>query len=294
MADLIKSEDLPRWVPGVVTHSSADRGWRGVTVRGYRYLGQEVQIPPMRDFMIVSYQRGATPMERRFDGTWTKARCAPGSISLHTRAQRSEWTWHENIDVRHVYLTNEFITNLASEALDKRIDEVVLRDLLNIDDPVITDAATALSAEASTTSMGGSMYAEAVATQLALHLLRTYASVSIGAFEDKARLTSAQAGRMSDFITAHLADPISVDMLARECGLGACRFAERFRETFGCAPYAYVLRRRAECARELIETSSLPLKQIAPACGFNDQAHMNRVFKSCYGVTPGRVRRERR
>ena len=293
MTALIKSEDLPRWVPGTVTHSSANRDWRGVSLCGYRYLGQEVQIPAMRDFMIVSYERGATPMERRFDGTWTRARCAPGSISLHTRAQRSEWTWNENIDVRHIYLTNEFITDIASEALDKRIEEVVLRDLLNIGDPVITGAATALSAEASTTSVGGSMYAEAVATQLALHLLRTYANVSIGTLEDKARLTPVQADRVSEFISTHLAGPISVDMLAGECGLGACRFAERFRRTFGCAPYAYVLRCRAERARELIETSALPLKQIAPTCGFNDQAHMNRVFKARYGVTPGRVRRER-
>ena len=74
----------------------------------------------------------------------------------------------------------------------------------------------------------------------------------------------------------------------------AASFSRRFRETFGCPPYAYVITRRLERARELIEKSALPLKQIAPACGFNDQAHMTRVFKARLNVTPDQLRRDAR
>ena len=68
MAKLLAPEDLPVWVPGRILSRSDDLGWKGVALRSYHYKGQDVRIPAMRDFMLVSYRTGVTPMERRFDG----------------------------------------------------------------------------------------------------------------------------------------------------------------------------------------------------------------------------------
>jgi AraC family transcriptional regulator len=113
MAAIITPSEVPNYVPGAVTAASDNLGWNGVWLRGYRYGALDVVVPPVSDFTIVSYLRGATLMERRCEGAWTRTYCAPGDVSLLTRSQRSHWHWTEEIDVSHVYLSE----NLVSRSL---------------------------------------------------------------------------------------------------------------------------------------------------------------------------------
>lgn len=290
MTHLITPAELPKWVPGKITCASDGLGWKGVALRAYHYKGQDVDIPPMRDFMIVSYRRGATHMERRFDGAWTKTHCAPGSISLLTRSQRSHWHWTENVDVSHVYLGSDLIERLANEAMERNVAEVRLRDILNVRDPVVTTAAEAIQREARQQDIGGALYVEAVATQLSLHLLRNYAEVTFKEQRDPGRLTAAQRKRIVEYIDGRLHETIDLASLADCLVLGVWSFARRFRNTFGCAPYAFVVERRIARAQQLLSQGELAIKEVAAACGFADQAHLTRTFKARLGVTPGDYR----
>lgn len=79
MGGLIPFEELPEWVPGKVLLASDGQNWKRVALRSYHYQGQDVVVPAMRDFMLVSYRTGTTPMQRRFDGDgrrklWDRAR----------------------------------------------------------------------------------------------------------------------------------------------------------------------------------------------------------------------------
>lgn len=292
MPQLITPSELPEWVPGTVICASDSLGWRDVALRGYRYLGQDVYIPPMRDYMIVSYRRGLTPMERRFEGAWKHTRCAPGSISLLTRAQRSNWNWSANIDVFHVYLTEHRLARLASEALDNAVTEIRLTDVLNVEDPVLTAGVDAIQREASEHAFGGNLYVEAIATQLSLHLLRHYAELRIRERPDASRLSATVRARIEEYVDTHLHETLDLQTLADIAGLGLCNFSRRFRATFGLPPYAYVSECRVMRARRLLADARCALKEIAVDCGFADQAHMTRVFKARLGVTPGALRAE--
>lgn len=287
MNQLITPGELPTWVPGEVICASDALGWREVALRGYRYRGQDVYIPPMRDYMIVSYRRGLTPMERRFDGAWQQTRCAPGSISLLTRAQRSNWNWSENVDVYHVYLTEALLARLAGEALDRSVPDVRLRDVLNVADPVLTAGIDAIQREASMPGLGGPLYAQAVAAQLGLHLLRHYAEIAVREQPDTGTLTPTQRARLIEYIDSHLDHDLDLATLAHVAELGLSTFGRRFRATFEQAPHAYVVACRLARARHELAAPGRALKQIAAACGFADQAHLTRAFKAHYGITPG-------
>jgi len=290
MTQLITPAELPNWVPGQIIAASDTLDWRGVALRGYRYRGQDVYIPPMRDYMIVAYERGLTPMERCFDGRWQHARCAPGTISLLTRAQRSNWNWSENVDVNHVYLEEATVLRVASEAMDQHLTEVRLRDVLDVEDPVLTAGVAAIAAEARAPGLGGNLYVEAVATQLSLHLLRHYAEVTIRERVDGSQFSPSQRQRLTDYIDAHLHDTLSLPTLAALLGLGVCSFTRRFRSSFGCAPHVFVTGQRVLRARRLLADPARVPKQVAADCGFADQAHLNRVFKAKTGMTPGEFR----
>ena len=229
-------------------------------------------------------------MERRFDGAWTRTRCAPGDVSLLTRSQRSHWHWTEDIDVCHVYLSEGFVSGIANEIMDRSVAEVRLRDVLKAKDPIVTTAVDTLTREAKAPSLGGALYVEAVATQLTVHLLRNYASVTVREPGQKGRLSPVQARRVAEYIDSRLHEPLSLETLAGVAKLGVWSFTRRFRESFGRAPHAYVIERRVERARCLLAQGVMPVKEIASACGFADQPHMTRVFQARLHTTPAALR----
>ncbi|HVY99886.1 MAG TPA: AraC family transcriptional regulator [Dongiaceae bacterium] len=86
------------------------------------------------------------------------------------------------------------------------------------------------------------------------------------------------------------AKPIASDDLERVAGLDRFTLARAFRAAFGTAPHRYLVARRVAAARRMIG-DGVPLAETADACGFADQSHLNRHFKACMGVTPGRYAR---
>jgi AraC family transcriptional regulator, arabinose operon regulatory protein len=85
----------------------------------------------------------------------------------------------------------------------------------------------------------------------------------------------------------------TVTELARRAGLSVSQTARRINELTGLSPSAFVIRARIERARQLMEESSMSLKQIAASLGYTDVYFFHRQFKSVAGITPGQWRRDR-
>jgi AraC-like DNA-binding protein len=96
--------------------------------------------------------------------------------------------------------------------------------------------------------------------------------------------------KVRDFLDAEYARPIDSADLERVADLDRFSLARAFRRSFGSAPHRYLVARRVTAARSLIAEGT-PLAEVAGACGFTDQSHVNRHFKAHFGMTPGRYAR---
>lgn len=291
MPDIVTPDRLPDWVPGEVLLSSDGHDWRHVGLRTYLYQGQDVIVPALSDFMLVSYRDGVTPMRRRFGGAWKTDTLGPGATSLLTRAQQAHWTWEAPLVVTHLYLSPALMAGIAGEAMDCHVAEVELADVLRADDPILTAAVEAIAAEARHRAMGGALYVESVARALGVHLLRRYASIRLPAPQAATRLSPAEMRRIDDYIEAHLGEPLTLGGMAAQLGMTTDLFTRRFRASHGVPPYRHVTARRVERATRLLAQGRLAVKEVAALCGFADQAHLTRILVRETGVTPAARRR---
>lgn len=288
-AELIPPEELPLWVPGDILTDSGKLRWKGIGQRTYRYRGLDVVIPPMDHYMIVHYLHGVTPMERQVGGRWSRAECQPGIFSLLSLATHSHWHWTQPLEVSHVYLSGEVLAKVAGDMQGRDVAEVTLHDVLHGCDTTLTTIAAEVLREVRRGGDGSPLYAEALSIQLAVHLLRNYATCQ---FRERAprQLSKAQRRLLDDYINANLEGAITIEDMATVLGMGVWTLNRLLRNTLGCSAHGLITTRRIERARALMSESSLSLKQIAAAAGFSDQAHMTRVFRAYLGTTPGRTR----
>jgi AraC family transcriptional regulator len=59
----------------------------------------------------------------------------------------------------------------------------------------------------------------------------------------------------------------------------------------GISPWQYVIWQRVEGAKELLKKRDLSISEVALACGFSNQSHLNKHFPSGTGIAPGTYRR---
>jgi transcriptional regulator GlxA family with amidase domain len=96
--------------------------------------------------------------------------------------------------------------------------------------------------------------------------------------------------RIDEIISETLGDQINLEDLAASTSMSLPAFSTAMKATTGQTPYQYVLTRRVDRARGMVESTVLPLAQIAFRCGFSSQSHMTDVFRAKLGTTPGRLR----
>ncbi|MFF2654015.1 GlxA family transcriptional regulator [Streptomyces sp. NPDC058045] len=80
------------------------------------------------------------------------------------------------------------------------------------------------------------------------------------------------------------------DMAARE-SMSVRTFTRRFRDESGLSPGQWLTRQRVERARQLLESSELPVDRVAEQAGFGTAQSMRQHLQSALGVTPTAYRR---
>ncbi|HEV7869874.1 MAG TPA: helix-turn-helix domain-containing protein [Modestobacter sp.] len=101
-----------------------------------------------------------------------------------------------------------------------------------------------------------------------------------------ARCEDDLLGVVLDWARAHLAEEISVEVLARRALMSPRSFARRFKATTGTTPHAWLLGQRLAAAEALLEDSDAPVEEIARLVGFGTAAGLREQFTRRRGVSP--------
>ena len=110
---------------------------------------------------------------------------------------------------------------------------------------------------------------------------------------DRDRPQRAWVHEVKAILRAEFATHVSLEVLAQRVGVHPASLARGFRLDEGTTVGDYVMRLRVQHACRLMSNSAASLADVAGACGFADQSHLTRVFKSITGLPPGLFRERR-
>jgi AraC-like DNA-binding protein len=95
-------------------------------------------------------------------------------------------------------------------------------------------------------------------------------------------------GFMWEIIDTNFKDADCLRSAIDKCGLSSRRFGDLFNGAFGTTPNKYLILRRIENAKSMLETQGLTVSEVAELCGFSDVYYFSKVFKQVCGVSPSK------
>ncbi|MGN6550769.1 MAG: GlxA family transcriptional regulator [Pararhizobium sp.] len=97
-----------------------------------------------------------------------------------------------------------------------------------------------------------------------------------------------------ELMEANLSEPLSLVEIADYAGLSRRQIERLFRQEMGRSPARYYLEIRLDRARHLLVQSSMPIVEVAVACGFVSASHFSKCYRELYARSPQQERADRK
>ena len=94
------------------------------------------------------------------------------------------------------------------------------------------------------------------------------------------------------YLQEHLAEEVSLSVLAEEFHLSAQYISQLFKNEIGVGFLAYLTNIRMERAKQLLLSTSLSIAEVSEQSGYGDYRVFTKVFKKSEGITPSQYRRD--
>jgi AraC family transcriptional regulator len=178
------------------------------------------------------------------------------------------------------------------DLLEDEFDHTLARDpLLLLYDSRVTQCANLLSRACIEPHDGDRLYGESLTTAMFAAFFSAWRKKNPSGVGSG--LASWQLRRSTEYMQAHLTEDISLAEVAKIAKLSQSQFARAFRDSTGMPPYRYILQARIQRAQQMLETTNLPISEVATSVGFADQSHFTKAFRRFVGATPKRWRQDR-
>ncbi len=98
--------------------------------------------------------------------------------------------------------------------------------------------------------------------------------------------------RAKELIIANMAEPPSLNELAKDVGLSLKRLKEGFKQIYGDSVYSFLFDYKMEYARRLLDSGQYNVNEIGLRIGYSTSSHFIAAFRKKYGTTPKKYMKE--
>src|SRR2546428_8564114 len=251
--------------PSTLIGSSAALQWSGLLLEkhsctpGERTEGKSLDRPVL--VMLCSpFWRG----EHKKGGSLIEVRKTLGALTVVPKGPVPMTRSLQKSDILYCAFGESFLATVRNE-LDGRLPSP-LESRAGLHDDAAAQILNLLFAEVESGGSSGALYAESLAHALAVQFL--FLGDRPPSPGRTATLSQRKLSQIQEFIESHLGTDLTLLELAAESGCSRSHFLRVFHATNGLTPHRYVLKRRIERARQLLEETDLSIAEIAYRCGF--------------------------
>ncbi len=105
-------------------------------------------------------------------------------------------------------------------------------------------------------------------------------------------LLNRECAQIKNYLDANYAEDITLDTLAALTHMNKYYMAHAFTKYTGLSPINYLLKKRIQEAKSLLESTACSISQISNMLGFSSQSYFSQAFKKATGKTPVQFRSE--
>jgi AraC family transcriptional regulator len=270
------------------------RAWKNVSALRLAQTIDEVAVPALPNHVVLVNVGRPYTLEERMEGRVFRTSGNAGDVGVIPAGVptefRSRGKGPQRVESFAMSLDPSFLRS-AAEGADVNPDGVELVGSLGGRDPEIERIGASLLSELDTGGLFGDVYADSLATLLAVNLLRRHSSLGRSSIrrtesEPSAGLPKTALGAVTEYVEENLARNLTLAEISGVAHMSPFHFSRLFKVSTGLSPHQYVIRRRVERARGLLANTTLPLHEVARLCGFTDQSHLAKHFRRLMGTAP--------
>ena len=293
--NLLTPEDLADRLPSRPLLTTVTAGSPGLTLQRFRHPPSTIDVPGMRDDLLVDHLVGPVLVEEhrgrsRCESRWT----GPGQVTLTPAGQPVRRILKGRPDVVLLHLAPELLRDVAEEIYGPEGNTVALVPRLAVPDQTADQIVRLLLAEAETPGSTSPLMTETLGRALVIHLLRFHSNLSAERLEAVPSQPAPRIRRVIEQMRSCIENDLSLSQLAVTSGLSPSQLVRAFRSAMGVPPHQFLRRLRIEKARGLLEQTDLPVIEIALSCGFGQPSHFATSFREATGLSPRAWRQARR
>ena len=122
-------------------------------------------------------------------------------------------------------------------------------------------------------------------------LISMLRSGSLSVVPDNSRLLNRECTQIKNYLDANYSETITLDSLAALTHMNKYYLAHTFTKYVGLSPINYLLQKRIQEGKSLLESTSYSIAQISDMLGFSSQSYFSQAFRKATGMTPMQYRK---
>jgi len=265
-----------------------------IEVAHHQFLPGEIETLPFKGPVVNLHLSAPHRLVQRQHDLTRKGLVATNDAAVTPAGVPGYWRTDAASEDMSMLLEGGFIRWVARES-DVDPDRIEIAPLFSAPDPQIERIGLSLLSEMENGGLGGRLYAESLATVLALHLLRNHSSLGRGSRQKVGReggFSKRTLRQATDYINDNLSRKLTLAEIAGAAHMSPDHFARSFKTATGLTPHQYVIYRRVERAKTLLSDTDLTVAEVAAAVGFSNPSHLAHHVRRLLGVSPVALRRD--
>lgn len=280
--DFQKSDAIKQILPHAPLLSSHSVGWNSIYLE---YHHQPAHDTPEYNFPYntISIGLGYQAKEFKANGKIYK-NFVSGNIGIIPAYCDTKTQAYGNAEFILLTVDTNNLALSAYEYVD--VNRLEIRPQIFGFDPLIYQIALELKKELEITGSDSCLYAETMASALAVHLIKRYATQPQKIQQFTGGLANSKLREVITYINEYLDQNLTLAELAGVAHMSSHYFATLFKQSTGLAPHQYITKCRIEKAKQLLGNQELTILEICQQVGFQSPSHFAKVFRKYTTTTP--------